>query len=114
MRWAQALRYASLPPRCVYPSLLAPNSPRRPPGVLKNLSLLKPPGNSKVAIVDRTSVVLTGRCPSIELQAAADTHVPIERYDLLSPATYGPMREPCALDYIQDRDQSSARKPVPN
>jgi protein-disulfide isomerase len=74
-------------------------------GVLKNLSLLKPPSNNKVAIV----VFEDLGCPHcaaahpIELNAATETHVAIERYDLPIPGHVWTYEGAVCARYIQDR-----------
>jgi protein-disulfide isomerase len=75
-----------------------------PVGVLRNLSLLKPPANRKVAIV----VFEDLGCPHcaaahpIELEASAETHVPIERYDAPIPSHVWTYEGALCARYIQD------------
>ncbi len=106
MRWSQTMRYASLAAAlCLPVAARAQFTSQAPTGVLKNLSLLKPPSNSKVAIV----VFEDLGCPHcaaahpIELHAAAETHVPIERYDLPIPSHVWTFEGAVCARYIQDR-----------
>lgn len=106
MRWFQAIPFASLAVAlCLPVSARAQITSRAPTGVLKNLSLLKPPGDSKVAIV----VFEDLGCPHcaaahpVELQAAAETHVPIERYDMPIPSHIWTYEGAVCARYIQDR-----------
>lgn len=106
MRWFQTIRYASIAAvLCLPVAIRAQFTSQAPTGVLKNLSLLKPPSNSKVAIV----VFEDLGCPHcavahpIELQAAAATHVPIERYDLPIPSHVWTYEGAVCARYIQDR-----------
>lgn len=106
MRWSQALQYASLAAALCLPVMArAQFTSQAPTGVLKNLALLKPPGNSKVAIV----VFEDLGCPHcaaahpIELQASAETHVPIERYDMPIPSHVWTFEGAVCARYIQDR-----------
>lgn len=106
MRWTRAIRYAGLAAAlCLPVAARAQFTSQAPTGVLKNLSLLKPPSNSKVAIV----VFEDLGCPHcaaahpIELQAAAETHVPIERYDLPIPSHVWTYEGAVCARYIQDR-----------
>ncbi len=106
MRWSQAMRYASLAGAlCLPVAARAQFTSQAPTGVLKNLSLLKPPSNSKVAIV----VFEDLGCPHcaaahpVELQAAAETHVPLERYDLPIPSHIWTYEGAVCARYIQDR-----------
>lgn len=106
MRWSQAMRYASLAAALCFPvAVHAQFTSQAPTGALKNLSLLKPPSDSKVAIV----VFEDLGCPHcaaahpIELQAAAETHVPIERYDMPIPSHVWTYEGAVCARYIQDR-----------
>jgi protein-disulfide isomerase len=106
MRWSRAMRYASFAAALCLPVVArAQFTSQIPTGVLKNLSLLKPPANTKVAIV----VFEDLGCPHcaaahpIELQAAAATHVPIERYDLPIPSHVWTYEGAVCARYIQDR-----------
>jgi protein-disulfide isomerase len=106
MRWSQAMRYLGLTAALFLPiAARAQFTSQAPTGVLKNLSLLKPPANDKVAIV----VFEDLGCPHcatahpIELQAAAATHVPIERYDLPIPGHVWTYEGAVCARYIQDR-----------
>jgi hypothetical protein len=106
MRWSQATRYASLAAALCLPfTARGQFTAQAPTGVLKNLSLLKPPSNSKVAIV----VFEDLGCPHcaaahpIELQAASQTHVPLERYDLPIPSHVWTYEGAVCARYIQDR-----------
>lgn len=106
MRWSQAMRYLGLAAAmCLPVAARAQFTSQAPTGVLKNLSLLKPPGNSKVAIV----VFEDMGCPHcaaahpVELQAAAATHVPIERYDAPIPSHVWTYEGAVCARYIQDR-----------
>lgn len=105
MRWSQAMQYASLTAAlCVPFAARAQFTSQAPVGPLKNLSLLKPPSDSKVAIV----VFEDLGCPHcaaahpIELQAAAETHVPIERYDMPIPSHVWTFEGAVCARYIQD------------
>lgn len=75
-----------------------------PIGDLKNLSLLKPPTGTKVAIV----VFEDLGCPHcasahpIELQAAARAHVPLLRYDMPIPSHVWTFQGAVCARYIQD------------
>src|SRR5579875_1869644 len=89
LRWSAMAGYASVAAALCLPlAVRAQFTTQAPTGVLKNLSLLKPPSGSKVAIV----VFEDLGCPHcaaahpVELQAAAATHVPLERYDLPIPS----------------------------
>jgi thiol-disulfide isomerase/thioredoxin len=100
------MSYASLTVAlCLPMAARAQFTAQAPTGALKNLSLLKPPGNSKVAIV----VFEDLGCPHcaaahpIELQAAAETHVPIERYDMPIPSHVWTFEGAVCARYIQDR-----------
>lgn len=76
-----------------------------PTGGLVNLSILKPPAGSKVAIV----VFEDLGCPHcaaahpIELADAAKTHVPIERYDSPIPSHIWTFQAAVYARYIQTR-----------
>jgi len=100
------MRYLSLAAAlCLPVAARAQFTSQAPVGPLKNLSLLKPPSNSKVAIV----VFEDLGCPHcavahpIELQAAAQTHVPIERYDLPIPSHVWTYEGAVCARYIQNR-----------
>jgi protein-disulfide isomerase len=106
MRWSQTMRYLGLAAAlCLPVAARAQFTSQAPVGPLKNLSLLKPPSNSKVAIV----VFEDLGCPHcaaahpVELQAAAATHVPIERYDLPIPGHVWTYEGAVCARYIQDR-----------
>ena len=106
MRWSQVLRFAGLAAAlCLPVAARAQFTSQAPVGPLKNLSLLKPPANSKVAIV----VFEDLGCPHcaaahpVELQASAETHVPIERYDMPIPSHVWTFEGAVCARYIQDR-----------
>jgi hypothetical protein len=106
MRWSKAIGCASVAALlCLPAAVRAQFTSQAPTGVLKNLSLLKPPSNSKVAIV----VFEDLGCPHcaaahpVELQAAAETHAPIERYDLPIPSHVWTYEGAVCARYIQDR-----------
>lgn len=106
MRWSQTLSYLGLAVAlCLPVAARAQFTTQAPVGPLKNLSLLKPPSKSKVAIV----VFEDLGCPHcaaahpIELQAAATTHVPIERYDLPIPGHVWTYEGAVCARYIEDR-----------
>lgn len=106
MRWSRTMRYLSLAAAlCLPVAARAQFTSQAPVGPLKNLSLLKPPSNSKVAIV----VFEDLGCPHcaaahpIELEAAAATKVPIERYDLPIPGHVWTYEGAVCARYIQDR-----------
>jgi protein-disulfide isomerase len=105
-RWSRTMRYLGLAVAlCLPVAARAQFTSQAPVGVLKNLSLLKPPSDSKVAIV----VFEDLGCPHcamahpIELQAAAQTHGPIERYDLPIPGHVWTYEGAVCARYIQDR-----------
>lgn len=106
MRWSQRIWWLGLAAALSLPvAAPAQFTSQAPTGVLKNLSLLKPPNNSKVAIV----VFEDLGCPHcaaahpVELQAAAAMHVPIERYDLPIPSHVWTYEGAVCARYIQDR-----------
>lgn len=106
MRWSQGMQYASMAAvLCLPAAARAQFTTQAPVGPLQNLSLLKPPSKSKVAIV----VFEDLGCPHcaaahpIELQAAAATHVEIERYDLPIPGHVWTYEGAVCARYIQDR-----------
>lgn len=106
MRWSQAMQYAGFAVLlCLPVAVRAQFTSQAPVGVLKNLSLLKPPSDSKVAIV----VFEDLGCPHcavahpIELRAATETHVPIERYDLPIPSHVWTYEGAVCARYIEDR-----------
>lgn len=106
MRWVRTMRCAGFAAALCLPVVAhAQFTSQAPVGVLKNLSLLKPPGNSKVAIV----VFEDLGCPHcaaahpIEMQAAAITHVPLERYDAPIPSHVWTYEGAVCARYIQDR-----------
>ena len=105
-RLSRTMRYAGLAvAMCLPLAARAQFTSQAPVGPLKNLSLLKPPSNSKVAIV----VFEDLGCPHcaeahpIELKAAAQTHVPIERYDVPIPSHVWTYEGAVCARYIQDR-----------
>jgi protein-disulfide isomerase len=105
MRWSHVRNASLAAALCLPVAACAQFTSQAPTGVLKNLSLLKPPANDKVAIV----VFEDLGCPHcaaahpIELQAAAATHVPIERYDLPIPGHVWTYEGAVCARYIQDR-----------
>ena len=86
-------------------ALLAQSFGTNPPNVFRNLSSLKPPAGSKVAIV----VFEDLGCPacayahSIELDAAKRANVPLVRYDFPFPAHIWTFQGAVCARYIQNK-----------
>jgi len=86
-------------------ALLAQSFGKNPPNVFRNLSSLKPPAGSKVAIVVFEDLGCPGcaYAHSIELDAAKRANVPLVRYDFPFPAHIWTFQGAVCARYIQSK-----------